>query len=201
MKFSFINYGPRNFDLISMINHINWIRASGRYVLRDPSNKGLLLYLEEKQYTKLLDVSLSNDIHLEVIATPDDTEETVKSRYIDQPSVPKGTPNLDDWVSKRSQLFSHTDGWDIKQSMIDFERNFELFFPKYYRDVISWLGLRYSAFAYKNVRKFSSFMERIRAFRGINQVILILKIQAIVVLQYIQVLDSNLHKNWVRESV
>lgn len=79
-----------------MVSDINWIRASGRYVLRDPSNKDLLLYLDEKHYNRLVITALSNDITLEVIADPDDTEKSVKNRLHDvDRTIPKGTPPLD----------------------------------------------------------------------------------------------------------
>jgi hypothetical protein len=172
-------------SIAQSIGKINWIRASGRYVIIDPNNKDLLLYLDEKQYIKLVDVSLSNDVHLTVLADPEDTESSVQERNNLGKNVPNGTPQLDDWISKRSRVLSYIQGWEIKESMIKFERNFEKFIPLYYRDIMSWFGFPFSTYGAKELEKFNYKMVRVFRFRGINQVIITLKIYSIVILQYI----------------
>jgi len=182
MKATFVNF---QVSIESLINKINWLRASGRYVVRDPNTKDLLLYLDEKHYNKLVITAMSNDVELDVLSTPDDDESSVRSRF---PSTDKGskeTPPLDSWISNNSKLLTLISGWRIKESMIEFERNFDQFIPLYYRDIMSWLGLPLSRFGMKNIWRLSKSLNKRFTTRGINQVILTLKIDSIVVLQYI----------------
>lgn len=172
-------------SLTDMINKINWVRATGRYVIRDPNNKDLLLYLEEKHYNKLVISAISTDLRLDVIATPDDNLSSVKERLSVKSDKTDSTPPLDDWISKSSKMLSLISGWTVKGSMIRFERNFEKFIPIYYRDITSWLGLPSNRFGLKEVWKLSNSMNIVFKTRGINQIILIYKIYSIVILQYI----------------
>jgi len=62
---------------------IDWIRHGGRlYVVLDPNaaktGRMRLLYLTEAAYLSLSKVCLSNNIELEVLALPEDTQQTVK---------------------------------------------------------------------------------------------------------------------------
>jgi len=182
MKATFVLYQS---SLSQLINQINWVRANGRYVLRDPNNKDLLLYLDEKHYNRLVISAISTDIVLEVLATPDDNEKSVSERFHTTSSDKTGTPNFGDWISRSAKLINLISGWTIKESMIKFERNFDKFIPIYFKNIVSWLGLPYSHFGYKQIWKLSNRMNKIHSTRGINQIILIFKIYSIVILQYI----------------
>lgn len=182
MKTSFILFQENPFQLISKIN---WVRADNRYVVVDPYNKDILLYLNEKQYNKMVVSAISADNPIITLASPDDTRKTVESRYSESGIKTTETPHLDKWMTKSSKLFSFISGWKVDESMIDFKRNFDQFFPIYYKDLCSWLGLSFRPQGRKAVWKFSNFQNRMLKTRGINQVILILKISSIATLQFI----------------
>lgn len=178
---------------LEMVRSINWIRASGRYVLRDPHNKDLLLYLDEKHYTKLVISSISLDVILEVLSTPDDNFRSALERFggsLPDPSTgPVGdkssTPPLSDWIMRSSRLFSLRSGWSVRDSMITFKRNFEYFIPTYYKDIMSWLGSPTSFPDCKRSQNFSHSINLLLRTRGINYVILSLKVSLIAVLKYL----------------
>jgi len=136
--------------------------------------------------------AVSTDVSLEVLVTPDDNYESVLER-ISPASKRSGagvpdssaTPPLTDWIGKSFRLFSLHSGWQVKDSMILFKRNFDKFFPAYYRDVRSWLGYSTTIPGLRESLKFSKFMFTLFRTRGINQVILTLKIYLIVCLNYL----------------
>lgn len=173
-------------SLPQLIDKIDWIKAQDKYVLRDPNVRDSLLYLPETRYHKMIS-SLSEGNFFEVLACPGESRTDVLRRFdlFDQPG-PKGkTPHINDWLSSNSKLFPLISGWVVKESMINFKRNFELFIPIYYSSVLNWLGLRRSNVGYKGIWKLSMYLSLIKATRGINQVITILKISAIATNQYI----------------
>lgn len=182
MKTSLVLFQESPFQLISKIN---WLRASDRYVVIDPYNKGILLYLDEKQYNKLVISSISADKPLITLASPDDDRKTVDQRYSESGSKTSETPHLDEWMSKSSKLLSFISGWKVDESMIDFKRNFDQFLPNYYKDLCSWFGLTYRPQGRKAVWALSRYMNRRLNTRGINQVITTLKIASIATLQFI----------------
>jgi hypothetical protein len=175
--------------LTQLVSSINWIKASGKYVVRNPSNQDILLYLDEKQYLRMLDIALSNDKEIETIAGPEDTLSSVNERLSgvsdDFKPSPGRTPPINDWRSKMSRVLSLVKGWVVKESMIKFERNFEKFLPLYYRDIMTWFGFPYRPSDSKELKKFNYKVVQYFKHRGINNTILVLKIYSIVVLQYI----------------
>nr|QDH86614.1 MAG: RNA-dependent RNA polymerase [Mitovirus sp.] len=182
MKISQINFTISPSQLISSIN---WFRASGHYVIQDPNNEKLLIYLDEKQYNKLMITAIATEKALVVIATPDDSKESVISRFKSTSDFSKENSPHQRWEYKASKMFSFYPGWKVKESMISFERNFEYFIPSYYKDIMSWLGSKTTKSAYRNICKLSSDMTRIYSTRGVNNLITIFKIYSIVILQYL----------------
>jgi len=162
------------------LSQINWLRASGRYIVVDPNNNGVLIYLREKEYNRLVISSIANDITIIVIATPDDTKETIKSRFPDST-----TPNIEFLISRITKLVSLIPGWEIKDSMIYFKRNFKYFIPYYYNDIITWLGIPSSTESRRAVDSLNKKLTRYFTFRGVNNLILVMKISSIVVLKYL----------------
>lgn len=182
MKTSFVLYQISPFNLIQSIN---WVRASGKYVLQDPNNEKLLLYLNDKQYNKLVVTAISQDKVLVVLSTPDDSKDDVEKRF-PKPTVDSSTDTpFNRWEYTASKMFSLIPGWKVKESMIRFERNFEYFLPIYYRDIISWLGSRTSTKSEKEMWTFSKRMNTIYKTRGINQIINTYKIYSICILKYL----------------
>jgi hypothetical protein len=114
---SIVGFSPE-ISVEKYLSQINWLRASGRYIVVDPNNNGVLIYLREKEYNRMVISSIANDITIIVIATPDDTKETIKSRFPDST-----TPNIEFLVSRITKLVSLIPGWEIKDSMIYFKRN------------------------------------------------------------------------------
>jgi hypothetical protein len=169
-----------DFSVEKYLSRINWLRASGRYIVVDPNNNDLLLYLREKEYNKLVISSIANDITIIVIATPDDTKDTLNKRFPDST-----TPNIEFLVSRITKLVSLIPGWEIKDSMIYFKRNFKYFIPYYYNDIITWLGIPSSTESRRAVNSLNKKLTRYFTFRGINNLILVMKISSIVVLKYL----------------
>lgn len=172
-------------SLPQLINSINWVRAGGRYVIRDPNNKDLLLYLDEKLYNKLVLTSLANDQLLDVIVTPDDDLASVRERFSISEDSKSSTPNLDPYFFCRAKLFSMLPGWKVKESMIHFERNFDSFIPSYYRDVTSWLRIPTSKLGSLASWELSRTLDKYRTFRGTPNMIMAMKIATISVLHYV----------------
>jgi len=173
-----------SFNPGELIKIINWVRADGKYVIVDPNNSQLLMYLDEKQYNRFCIVAISSEKPLVVLVTPDDSKETVVKRFKD-PSTP--LPGIDTPLKfpRLSKMFSLLDGWTVKESMIEFKRNFKQFFPTYHLDMISWLGLKRSSSLIVAIGQFGSRMDVINSSEGINQTINLLKIYSITVLQYL----------------
>jgi hypothetical protein len=182
MKASYINFTISPDQLVSKIN---WLRASGHYVIQDPNNGKTLIYLDDKQYNKLMITAMSLEKALVVIATPDDSKEDVESRFKPSSNSSKENSPHQRWEYKASKMFSFYPGWKVKESMISFERNFEYFIPSYYKDIMSWLGSKTTKSAYKNIMKLSSDMAKIYSTRGVNNLITVFKIYSIVILQYL----------------
>jgi hypothetical protein len=166
----------------SLLEKINWLRASGRYVVIDPSDDTSLLYLSEREYNKLVINSIAQDRTIVKIASPDDNAESIKAKFKPDSS----TPNFSFLLSRLHRLVSIIPGWKIKDSMIFFERNFEYFIPYYYNDIVTWLGVPSSVNHRKAIRKLSRNLTRYFSFRGINQTILVMKITSIVILKYLR---------------
>jgi len=151
------------------------------------------LYLDEKHYTKLVISSISLDVILEVLATPDDNLKSALERFggsLSDPSPgPVGgkspSPPLFDWISRASKLFSLRSGWSVKDSMISFKRNFKFFIPTYYRDISSWLGKPTSLPDFKQAQNLSNSLTVIYETRGINYLIKYLKISSISICKYL----------------
>jgi len=176
---SSVGFSP-DFSVEKYLSRINWLRASGRYIVVDPNNSDLLLYLREKEYNKLVISSIANDIQIIVIATPDDSLETIKKRFPDST-----TPNIEFLVSRITKLVSLIPGWEIKDSMIYFKRNFKYFIPYYYNDIITWLGIPSSTENRRAVNSLNKKLTRYFTYRGINNLILVMKISSIVTLKYL----------------
>jgi hypothetical protein len=167
-------------SLKDYLSQINWLRASGRYIVVDPNNSDLLLYLREKEYNKLVINSIANDTQIIVIATPDDSKDSLKARFPDST-----TPKIEFLISRLTRLVSIIPGWEIKDSMIYFKRNFEYFIPYYYSDIITWLGIPNSNENKRAVKLLSIKLTRYFNYRGVNNLIIVLKISMIVVLKYL----------------
>jgi hypothetical protein len=176
---SLVGFSPE-FSVEKYLSQINWLRASGRYIVVDPNNNGVLIYLREKEYNRMVISSIANDITIIVIATPDDTKETIQSRFPDST-----TPNIEFLVSRITKLVSLIPGWEIKDSMIYFKRNFKYFIPYYYNDIITWLGIPSSTESRRAVDSLNKKLTRYFTFRGVNNLILVMKISSIVVLKYL----------------
>jgi hypothetical protein len=123
-----------------LINKINWLRAFGRYVIIDPSDDTLLLYLREREYNKLIISSIAQDRTIIKIATPDDNVDSIREKFTPDDL----TPNFSFLLSRMSKLVFIIPGWIVRDSMICFERNFEYFIPYYYSNIITWLGVSFS---------------------------------------------------------
>lgn len=158
MKFTNVCY---NINPEKLINSINWLRASGHYVVQDPNNGKLLLYLDDKQYNRLVITAISADKLLVVLATPDDSPEDVLKRFVPESSTSKENSPHSSWEYKASKMFSFYPGWKVKESMISFERNFKYFLPSYYSDIISWLGSKTTKRANREINLLSLTMDRI----------------------------------------
>jgi len=115
---SSVGFSPE-FSVEKYLSRINWLRASGRYIVVDPNNSELLIYLREKEYNRLVISSIANDISIIVIATPDDSKDTINKRFPDST-----TPNIEFLVSRITKLVSLIPGWELTDSMIYFQRNF-----------------------------------------------------------------------------
>lgn len=167
-------------SLKDYLSQINWLRASGRYIVVDPINSDLLLYLREKEYNKLVINSIANDTQIIVIATPDDSKDSLKARFPDST-----TPKIEFLLSRLTRLVSLIPGWEIKDSMINFKRNFEYFIPYYYNDIITWLGIPKAKENSKAVKLLSNKLNRYFTYRGVNNLIIVMKISVIVTLKYL----------------
>lgn len=166
---------------------ISWSEHNHKgYVIRDPINKDELLYLSDSEYHKLVKVVLSTESSVEVIATPRDTPASVAKRFPRPSGLPESTPIEELGGFGANLLFPLLPGWMVSDSMIFFKRNFEKFFPHYYRHIVSWMGIkRPSHIIMRDIRKFGLHFEKISRFRGVNNKILLLKISYIAVKQYL----------------
>jgi hypothetical protein len=106
------------------------------YIIRDPANSDELLYLTHSEYMKLLRIMLSNEVLLEVIATPRDTPESIFRKF---PEPSNQTPKR---AVLKEFLFNSNPLWRISDSMIDIRRNTGGFLPTYFKHIISWLNLK-----------------------------------------------------------
>lgn len=167
------------------IASVDWSKATGKYIVRDPLNRDYPLYLVQKDFLKLCEKVISDDIFLEVLGFPGERPEDIKSRFGLENS--KSTPSYyrGDLRAVSSKMFTIMSGWKVKESMIEFERNFEHFLPIYYRDVMNWLGSSTSPSLFREVQTLGHKYNKLRQTRGINQLISILKIESIAVLQYL----------------
>jgi len=181
MKSTLILY---SFNPGDLVKSINWIRASGKYVITDPNNNLLLMYLDEKAYNRMVLVAISSEKTLTVLVTPDDSKEDVERRF--NPSFPsKDGMNTPLIYPKFPKMFSILEGWKVSESMVSFKRNFDSFVPIYYRDIMSWLGNKPSKLSLSSIIKLSSRMNIIYKNEGINQLIITFKIYSITILQFI----------------
>jgi len=67
-----------------MFSSIDVNRAEGMFVVIDPLDRGHILYLTDQAYQKLVNVTLTQSVHLVVLSRPEDNirqlVEDVKSR-------------------------------------------------------------------------------------------------------------------------
>lgn len=183
MKLTNTQFKELSFD--QLFNKIDWFKAIGHYVIVDPNVSDHLLYITESKYQKLL-TSRKEDEGLKVLACPGDTKAEVSNRLgLDGSKQQPQTPHINQWMSCNSKLFTLISGWIVKDSMINFKRNFEMFFPIYYSSILNWLGLKRNPQGYRGIWKFGIHFSKLKDTRGINQVILILKIASIAINQYI----------------
>jgi len=181
MKQTLILY---SFNPGDLVKSINWIRASGKYVITDPNNNQMLMYLDEKAYNRMVLVAISSEKTLTVLVTPDDSKEDVERRF--HPSSPsKDGVNTPFKYPKASKMFSLLEGWKVSESMVSFKRNFENFVPIYYNDIISWLGNKPSRPSKSSIEQLGLRMNIIFKNEGINQLIITFKIYSITILQFI----------------
>jgi len=173
-----------SFNPGDLVKSINWIRASGKYVITDPNNNQILMYLDEKAYNRMVLVAISSERTLTVLVTPDDSKEDVEKRF--NPSSPsKDGMNTPLKYPKFPKMFSLLEGWTVSESMVSFKRNFDSFVPRYYLDILSWLGNKPSKLSLSEITKLSSRMNVIYKSEGINQLIITFKIYSITILQFI----------------
>lgn len=171
-------------SLQDLAHDISWAEHKRKgYIIRDPANSDELLYLTESEYNKLIRVMLSNETTLDVIATPRDTPISITKKFF----PPKaGESPLRGGISfDRDFIINILPGWVLKESMIEFKRNFKSFLPTYYSSILSWLGIKSSKTNSRLVRRIGLDYDRILRTRGINQVILRLKVSSIAVMQYL----------------
>jgi len=184
MKFSSVLLQRSLFELS---RDLSWAEHKRKgYVIRDPADADELLYLSESEYNKLIRVMMSNESSLDVIATPRDNPASILRKFPDPKS--KGStesPLMGSSEFTRDFMFDLIPGWIIKDSMIEFERNFDKFFPQYYKTIISWLGMKSSLVNTRAVWKLGKQFDLIKRTRGINDVILRLKISSICILKYL----------------
>lgn len=167
---------------------ISWAEHNKKgYVIRDPMSPDDLLYLSEGEYKKLVRIAISNETTLDVIVTPKDTPVTVQNRFpsLSKDNSEKSPFSFGERGFPRDFIINLIPGWKLKESMIEIERNFGPFLPIYYKNIISWLGHKSSRVNYQLMLRLGNFFNVIFKTRGINQVILIMKISSIVILQYI----------------
>lgn len=187
-------------SIIDLSREISWSEHRAKpYVIRDPNNPDEILHLTVGEYNKLSRVMLSNELTLEVIATPRDTPSSILKKFpTDEKSSAKSPFSTDNKPSEgnplffeagwfaSNKLFNLTSGWHIRDSMIAFKRNFKHFIPHYYSNIISWMGLRRPARSfYQNFILLSKAFDHNRNYRGLQDTINKMKISSIVVLQYI----------------
>jgi len=173
-------------SLFELSRDISWAEHNKKgYIIRDPANSDELLYLSESDYNKLIRVMLSNNTSIDVIATPRDTPISVSRRFPGADKASTESPFKMGQRFSRDFMFNLLPGWILKESMITFNRNIKSFFPSYYKTILSWMGHKSSRANSKLVRVIGLHLETIEKTRGINQLILYLKISSIAVMQYL----------------
>jgi hypothetical protein len=183
MKATFVNFQKSLYELSQSISWADHKRNG--YVIRDPANSDELLYLSESEYKKLVRVMMSSETSLDVIATPHDTPVSI-SRKFPGPSK-SSTESPFKWGLRfsRNSILNLLPGWILKESMIEFKRNFKSFLPSYYKHILSWLGTKQNRNNNKLLRKVGEHFDVIHQTRGINQVITRLKVASIATMQYL----------------
>jgi len=184
MKVTFLLFQRSHYELS---RDISWAEHTKKgYIIRDPVNSNELLYLTESEYNKLLRVMLSNESSLDVIATPRDTPMSVLRKFPDLSKEGQKSPFIVSTEKfSKDFLFDLIPGWKLKESMISVEGNFDLFILSYYNHILGWMGMKSSSVNKIFIRKLGKQFALLLKTRGINQVILIMKITSICILQYI----------------
>jgi hypothetical protein len=108
---------------------VDWQRHNNRlWIVLDPyslqNGRTVLLYMTEPAYQRMSRIAMSNDMELEIIATPDDTPETVKpfaeKWSSDHPEIKSGPATVPSSVpgktpppvmGAKSQREPMVDGW------------------------------------------------------------------------------------------
>jgi len=184
------NFSPVKSDAY-MASMIDWnLHAGFLYVCRHPEVLNSLLYLTEDQYYQKQAWCLARDLSLICLATPSDTSASVRrafpmslediDNHFNSFKSPLGAVNF-----SRVRLFDLISGWKLSGSMIDFKGNLDVFFTRYATSVAHWTKTRFSGSLLNSYRKLGIRMYIIQQYRGINQVIIRLKVSTIVILHYL----------------